>query len=49
MVGALACGYLPDNVRDKAHEAGLYVLELNGLQVDLVEPKPGISFTAKEW
>jgi hypothetical protein len=38
LLGAFACGFVPDNVRDAAHKAGFFVLELNGYQVDLLPP-----------
>jgi hypothetical protein len=47
LIAAIACGYAPDNVRDKAHKAGFYVLALNGEQVDMLEPE--IDFKAREW
>jgi hypothetical protein len=37
LLGAIAGGVVPPDVRAYAHESGLYVLELNGEQVSLLE------------
>jgi hypothetical protein len=41
LVGAIAGGVVPHDVRDYAQKLGLYVLELNGEQVSLAESPPG--------
>jgi predicted RecB family endonuclease len=46
LVGAIAGGAVSREVRDYAQKSGLYVLELNGEQVSLVESPSG--FTALE-
>jgi hypothetical protein len=44
---AIAGAVVPPDVRDYAHEKGIYVLEMNGEQVSLVEPPEG--FQAGVW
>jgi hypothetical protein len=43
LVGAIAGGVVSPDVRDYAQKSGLYVLELNGEQVSLVESPPGFA------
>jgi hypothetical protein len=43
LVGAIADGAVSHEVRDYAHQSGLYVLELNGEQVSLVESPLGFA------
>jgi uncharacterized coiled-coil protein SlyX len=43
LVGAIAGGEVSHEVRDYAQKSGLYVLELNGEQVSLVESPPGFA------
>jgi RecB family endonuclease NucS len=43
LVGAIAGGEVSPAVRDYAQKSGLYVLELNGEQVSLVESPPGFA------
>jgi hypothetical protein len=47
LVGAVAGGFVPAEVRDYAHAQGFFVLELNGESVSLAEPSEG--FKAREW
>ncbi|MDR1786983.1 MAG: hypothetical protein LBR16_00815, partial [Treponema sp.] len=47
LVGAVAGGFVPAEVRDYAHAQGFFVLELNGESVSLAEPPAG--FKAREW
>ncbi|MDR1785265.1 MAG: hypothetical protein LBR23_02195 [Spirochaetaceae bacterium] len=47
LVGAIAGGYVPGEVRDYAHSKGFYVLELSGETVVLAEPPAG--FRPREW
>jgi hypothetical protein len=47
LVGAMAGGVVNPDVRDYAHKAGFYTLELTGESVTLIKPPEG--FTAKEW
>jgi hypothetical protein len=44
---AIAGAVVPPDVRDYAYEKGMYVLEMNGEQVSLLEPPK--EFTAKIW
>jgi hypothetical protein len=44
LVGAVAGGFVPAEVRDYAHRQGFFVLELNGESVSLAEP-PEVDFT----
>ena len=46
LLGAFACGVVSPEVRDYAHEAGFFVLELKGEAVDLIPPPDGFSPTA---
>jgi hypothetical protein len=43
LVGAIAGGVVSPSVRNYAQKSGLYVLELNGEQVSLVESPPGFA------
>ena len=43
LLGALAGGFVPPEVRDYAHKNGLYVLELQGESVDLAPVPEGFS------
>jgi hypothetical protein len=47
LVGAMAGGVVDADVRDYAHKAGFYILELTGESVTLI--KPPENFIAKEW
>ena len=47
LLGAIAGGVVSPDVRDKAHEAGFFVLELKGESVDLLPPPDG--FVPSEW
>ena len=47
MVGAMAGGVVDADVRDYAHSAGFFVLELTGESVSLV--KPTVEFEPREW
>ena len=47
MVGAMAGGVVIPDVRDYAHDAGFFVLELTGENVSLVNPL--VEFTPREW
>jgi hypothetical protein len=47
LVGAMAGDVVDADVRDYAHKAGFYILELTGESVTLI--KPPESFVAKEW
>ena len=47
LLGAFACGVVSPEVRDYAHEAGFFVLELKGESVDLLPPPD--DFSPKIW
>jgi hypothetical protein len=47
LLGAMAGGMVNPEIRDRAHQAGLFVLELTGESVHLVEPPAG--FTPRQW
>jgi hypothetical protein len=47
LMGAVAGGTVPQDVRDYAHENGLFVIELSGEAACLVEPPDG--FEPREW
>jgi hypothetical protein len=47
LVGAVAGGIVPENVKRYAQKKGLYVVEQNGDNVMIDEPPKG--FIAKEW
>ena len=47
LLGAFACGVVSPEVRDYAHDAGFFVLELKGEAVDLIPPPDG--FSPKIW
>jgi hypothetical protein len=47
LIGAIAGGFVQDNVRDYAHSTGFFVFELTGETVTLAKPPEG--FTPKEW
>jgi hypothetical protein len=47
LLGAIAGGVVPPDVKESAQKNGLFVLELNGDQVSRVESPEG--FKAKEW
>jgi hypothetical protein len=47
LLGAIAGGVVPPDVREYAQQCGLFVLELNGEQVSRVESPEG--FVAREW
>jgi hypothetical protein len=47
LIGAMAGGVVDSDVRDYAHKAGFFVLELTGESVTLI--KPPENFKAKEW
>ncbi|MCL2381871.1 MAG: restriction endonuclease, SacI family [Treponema sp.] len=47
LLGAFACGVIDPDVRDYAHAAGFFVLELKGEAVDLVPPPE--SFSPRQW
>ena len=47
LLGAIAGGFVPPEVRDYAHQNGFYVLELTGEAVDLAQVPEG--FVPKMW
>jgi DNA repair exonuclease SbcCD ATPase subunit len=47
LLGAIAAGFISPEVRKMAMAAGFFVLELNGDQMDLINPPP--DFEPKEW
>ncbi|GHT91694.1 hypothetical protein FACS1894140_2690 [Spirochaetia bacterium] len=47
LLGALAGGIVQPEIRDRAHQAGLFVLELTGESVHLAEPPAG--FSPRQW
>jgi len=47
LLGAVAAGTIEPDMRDKAHEAGFFVIELKGSSAALVPPPEG--FMPKEW
>jgi hypothetical protein len=47
LLGALAGGIVNPEIRDRAHQAGFFVLELTGESVHLAEPPAG--FSPRQW
>jgi myosin heavy subunit len=47
ILGAIACGYAPDEIREQVYQACFFLLEFSGEHVSLAEPPEG--FEPKEW